>query len=67
VLAAAQAGTHPGGRRTWGHSMFVGPWGDLLDVRAEGAGIVAGIVEPPVIAEVRNKLPALQHRTLGAR
>ena len=67
VLAAAQAGTHPGGRRTWGHSMFVGPWGDLLDVRADGAGIVAGIVEPPVIAEVRNKLPALQHRTLGAR
>ena len=67
VLAAAQAGTHPGGRRTWGHSMLVGPWGDLLDVRAEGAGIVAGIVEPPVIAEVRNKLPALQHRTLGAR
>jgi nitrilase len=47
--------------------MFVGPWGDLLDVRADGAGIVAGIVEPPVIAEVRNKLPALQHRTLGAR
>jgi len=67
VLAAAQAGTHPGGRRTWGHSMFVGPWGDLLDVRADGAGIIAGIVEPPVIAEVRNKLPALQHRTLGAR
>src|SRR6476660_7784428 len=31
VLAAAQAGAHPGGRRTWGHSMLVGPWGDVLD------------------------------------
>ena len=66
VLAAAQTGTHPGGRRTWGHSMLVGPWGDVLDVRADGAGYVGGIVEPRVIAEVRAKLPALQHRTLGA-
>ena len=66
VLAAAQSGTHPGGRRTWGHSMLVGPWGDVLDVRADGVGVVAGIVEPPVIADVRNRLPALQHRTLAA-
>jgi nitrilase len=67
VLAAAQSGTHPGGRRTWGHSMLVGPWGDVLDVRPEGAGVVAGIVEPPVIADVRSKLPALRHRTLAPR
>ena len=67
VLAAAQTGTHPGGRRTWGHSMLVGPWGDVLDVRPEGMGYVSGIVEPPVIADVRAKLPALQHRTLTAR
>jgi nitrilase len=65
VLAAAQAGTHPGGRRTWGHSMLVGPWGDVLDVRADGAGVVAGVVEPSRLADVRAKLPALQHRTLG--
>src|SRR6476646_1323470 len=67
VLAAAQSGTHPGGRRTWGHSMLVGPWGDVLDVRPEGAGVVGGIVEPPVIADVRSKLPALRHRTLVPR
>ena len=67
VLAAAQTGTHPGGRRTWGHSMLVGPWGDVLDVRPEGMGYVSGIVEPPVIADVRAKLPALHHRTLTAR
>lgn len=67
VLAAAQAGTHPGGRRTWGHSMLVGPWGDVLDVLAEGAGYIGGIVEPRVMADVRAKLPALQHRMLVAR
>ena len=46
VLAAAQGGTHPGGRRTWGHSMLVGPWGDVLDVRDDGAGVVVGDVDP---------------------
>ena len=46
--------------------MLVGPWGDVLDVRAEGPGYVGGIVEPRVMADVRAKLPALQHRTLTA-
>src|SRR6478735_12508461 len=59
VLAAAQWGTHAGGHRTWGHSMLVGPWGDVLDVRDDGAGVVAGVVDPQRLAEVREKLPAL--------
>jgi len=63
VLAAAQTGTHPGGRRTWGHSMLVGPWGDVLDTRDDDAGVVAGVVDPARLADVRAKLPALQHRT----
>ena len=67
VLAAAQTGTHPGGRRTWGHSMLVGPWGDVVDVRDDGAGVVAGLVDPARIADVRAKLPALRHRTLAVR
>jgi nitrilase len=65
VLAAAQAGTHPGGRRTWGHSMLVDPWGTVVDVRAEGEGIVVGDIEPERLADVRRKLPALAHRTLA--
>jgi nitrilase len=67
VLAAAQTGTHAGGRRTWGHSMLVGPWGDVLAVRADGEGFVGGSVDPARLAEVRSKLPALSHRTLVAR
>ena len=47
--------------------MLVGPWGDVLDVLAEGAGYIGGIVEPRVMADVRAKLPALQHRMLVAR
>jgi nitrilase len=65
VLAAAQAGVHPGGRRTWGHSMLVDPWGQVIAVRAEGEGVVVGDVDAARIAEVRAKLPALAHRTLA--
>ena len=67
VLAAAQAGMHPGGRRTWGHSMLVGPWGEVLDIRGDGEGVVAGVVDPTRLADVRAKLPALRHRTLVAQ
>ena len=64
VLAAAQAGVHPGGRRTWGHSMLIDPWGEIVASQADGAGVVVGEVNPARIAEVRSKLPALSHRTL---
>ena len=64
VLAAAQAGTHPGGRRTWGHSMLIDPWGTVVDMRADGEGVVIGDIEPGRLADVRHKLPALAHRTL---
>jgi predicted amidohydrolase len=65
VLAAAQAGAHPNGRRTYGHSMLVDPWGRIIAERAEeGPGIVIGDVDPERIAEVRAQLPALAHRVL---
>ena len=64
VLAAAQGGTHPGGRRTWGHSMLVDPWGEIVAERADGAGVVIGDIDPARIADVRSRLPALTHRTL---
>lgn len=65
LLAAAQGGTHPGGRRTYGHSMLVDPWGVVVSCRPEGPGIVVGDVDPARIADVRSKLPALEHRVLG--
>jgi predicted amidohydrolase len=65
VLAAAQGGTHETGRRTWGHSMLIDPWGERVAQREEGPGVVAGYVDPQRIAEVRQSLPALRHRVLG--
>jgi deaminated glutathione amidase len=64
VLAAAQGGTHPGGRRTYGHSVLIDPWGRIVAEREEGAGIVVGDVDPARIAEVRAQLPAHSHRVL---
>jgi predicted amidohydrolase len=62
VLAAAQGGEHPNGRRTYGHSVLVDPWGEVVAERDEGPGIVVGDVDPARLAEVRAQLPALGHR-----
>jgi len=64
VLAAAQGGTHENGRRTWGHSMVVDPWGEVLAVRPEGEGVVIAEVDAARLAQVRRQLPALAHRRL---
>ena len=54
VVAPAQGGLHPGGRRTWGHSMIVDPWGEVLGVRPEGDGVVLADIELARIEEVRG-------------
>ena len=64
VLAAAQGGVHKNGRKTWGHSMLIDPWGDIVDVLPEGPGLVTGTIDPSRIADVRAALPALQHRVM---
>ena len=55
---------HENGRRTWGHSMLVDPWGTVLAQRAEGAGVVLGTLEHPQLRAMRAQLPALDHRML---
>ncbi len=64
VLAAAQGGTHQNGRRTFGHSMLIDPWGEVKAVLAEGEGVVAGNIDMAYLAGVRESLPALKHRKL---
>jgi nitrilase len=64
VLAAAQGGTHPGGRRTYGHSVIIDPWGIVVAERDQGPGVIVADVDPERIAQVRRELPALEHRRL---
>ena len=64
VLAPAQGGLHENGRRTWGHSMLVDPWGTVLAQRADGAGVVIAEVDGGHLRNLRAQLPALDHRVL---
>ena len=63
VVAAAQAGTHADGRSTYGHSLVVDPWGDvLLDMGGEGASLAFAEIDPARLAEVRAQLPSLANK-----
>ncbi|MCX7277118.1 MAG: carbon-nitrogen hydrolase family protein [Burkholderiales bacterium] len=64
VLAPAQGGLHENGRRTWGHSMLVDPWGTVLAQHAEGDAVVAGLLDAAQRDSYRRQLPALEHRVL---
>jgi deaminated glutathione amidase len=62
VAAAAQSGRHEDGRETWGHSLVVGPWGEVLLDMGEGQGLGFAELDPGEIEAVRARLPALRHR-----
>ena len=64
VVAPAQGGTHPNGRRTHGHTMIVGPWGEVLAEQAEGEAVVIADIDHSRINEVRGSLPALDSRRI---
>lgn len=64
VLAAAQGGTHANGRRTFGHSLLVDPWGEVVASLPLGEGVVMGEMSAERLQSVRRMVPALQHRRL---
>ena len=64
VIAPAQGGLHDSGRRTYGHTMIVDPWGEVLAVRPQGEGVVLAEIDTERIREVRASLPALLNRRL---
>lgn len=64
VLAPGQSGEHPGGRHTWGHSMIIDPWGEVLGCREEGEGLVLAELSMARVDQVRAMIPALNHRRL---
>jgi len=62
VVAAAQTGVHADGRATYGHSLVIDPWGTVvLDMR-EAAGLGYADISPDSVADVRARIPALDHR-----
>jgi predicted amidohydrolase len=61
VFAAAQAGRHENGRETFGHSLIVGPWGQILAEAGVEPGIVLAIIDPAQATAARAKIPSLAH------
>ena len=64
LIASAQGGVHENGRRTWGRSMVIDPWGQVMAMQAEGPGVVLADIDLEHLRAVREQLPSLQHRRL---
>ena len=61
VVAAAQCGTHAQGRRTFGHSLIIDPWGEVLAEGGESEGVIVAEIDLAKSAEARRRIPSLQH------
>ena len=65
VIAPAQVGLHPDGRRTYGHSLVIGPWGEvLLDMGGEAPALGFADIDQDAVTRARTQLPAITHRRL---
>jgi predicted amidohydrolase len=65
TVGAAQTGTHENGRKTFGHSMIVNPWGEVMDCLPEKTGMVIAEVDLKKLHEIREDFPLLSHRRIA--
>lgn len=61
VVAAAQTGTHPGGRKTYGHALIVDPWGKVIADAGKDEGVIVVDIDIGMVAQIRARLPNLRH------
>lgn len=61
VMAPAQGGTHANGRQTYGHSLIVGPWGEILAESGVEPGIITADIDPTAVINARERVPSLRH------
>ena len=65
VVAAAQCGTHPGGRETYGHSIIINPWGQVLaEADGDTPGMITATIDRARVTQVRANMPVLEHQRL---
>ena len=61
MFAPAQTGEHTAGRKSYGHSLIVDPWGEVMAEGGEAVGVITARIDPGRVAKVRSGLPSLQH------
>jgi predicted amidohydrolase len=61
VVAPAQGGTHVNGRQTYGHSLIIGPWGEILAEAGTDPGVIVAEIDPAAVTAARGRVPNLQH------
>ncbi len=61
IFAAAQAGKHESGRETYGHSLIIDPWGEILAEAGTDTGVILAKIDPAKVATARKTIPSLQH------
>jgi nitrilase len=62
IVAPAQWGTHASGRKTFGHSMIIDPWGRVLGQRDSDNGVVVADIDLEQLKDIRTRFPSLTHR-----
>ncbi|MDH5471513.1 MAG: carbon-nitrogen hydrolase family protein [Gammaproteobacteria bacterium] len=67
MVASAQGGFHINGRETYGHSMIVDPWGNILDRMPGGTGVIVADIDKNFLKRTRKNFPVLQHRRLNCK
>ena len=64
LAAPAQGGLHENGRRTWGHSVIIDPWGQVLAEAQENVGLIQAELNPQFLKQIRHDMPVLNHARL---
>ncbi len=61
VVAPAQGGTHANGRQTYGHSLIIAPWGEILAEAGTEPGVILADIDPAAVTNARSRVPSLRH------
>ncbi|UZE95213.1 carbon-nitrogen hydrolase family protein [Alkalimarinus alittae] len=64
VIAANQTGAHSKGRKTWGHSMIINPWGEVVAMAKAGEGVISADIDLTSLSELRAAMPISSHRRI---
>ncbi len=67
LVAAAQGGSHGAERETWGHSMIISPWGEILAQLDKGPGVAVAEMDPLLLRDIRRRMPIADHIRLDRR